>query len=235
MTSNTLRHGYGTDMPIWAWCYFPIALLVVQFLAAELLEYETYYKIIDTELGLIENLTVLFAVFAIITGCRIWFTRSNFPSMAYHVYIILLISGCIYILGEETSWGQHYMQWETPDWLGDINQQDETNLHNVHNIFGVVPKIGLEWSIYICGIFLALKFRKNNTVFDPKTNWQYWILPTFIIFPSALFAFILRIIDRFENWFDWDYTVDWDETHECLLLYVILLYMLSIHKRLKQG
>jgi len=232
---TTFRHGYGTgDIPQWAWLYFPIALIAIQLMALEFLEYETYYKLIDTEFGLIESLTALFAFFAIITGCRIWSIRSNFPTIKYNAYIILLILGSIYTLGEEISWGQHYMGWGTPEWLADVNVQNETNLHNAHDIFGVHPKMFLEWSIYICGIFLTLKFRKNNSIFDPQTDWKYWILPSFIIFPSAVLALLFRVTDRIETWFRLDFKIAAGETHECLLLFIILLYMLSLHKRLKQ-
>jgi hypothetical protein len=231
----TFRHGYATgDLPQWAWLYFPIALIVIQVMALELLEYETYYRLFDTELGLIESLTAFFAFIAIITGCLMWSIRSNFPSIKYNAYIILLIFGSVYSLGEETSWGQHYVEWSTPDWLADINVQKETNLHNVHDIFGVLPKMFLEWSIYICGIFLTLKFRKINSIFDRETDWKYWILPSIIIFPSAVLALLFRITDRIETWFHLDFKIAPGETHECLLLYIILLYMLSLHKRLKQ-
>ncbi len=235
LKQTTFRHGYGTgDLPQWAWLYFPIALIAIQFMALEFLEYETYYKLFDTELGLIENLTALFAIFAIITGCLMWSIRSNFPSIKYNALIILLISGSIYTLGEEISWGQHYVEWSTPEWLVELNVQKETNLHNVHDIFGVLPKMFLEWSIYICGIFLTLKFRKINSIFDRETDWKYWILPSFIIFPSSVLALLFRVTDRIETWFRLDFKIAPGETHECLLIYIVLLYMLSLHKRLKQ-
>jgi hypothetical protein len=230
----SFKHGYVTgDLPLWIWLYFPVALIAIQLMAFEFLNYEIYYKLFETELGLIEILTALFAFFAIITGCQIWLIRSNFPSIKYNTYIILLIFGSTYTLGEEISWGQHYMEWSTPDWFIEMNVQKETNLHNIHDIFGVLPKMFLEWSIYICGIILTLKFRKNNTTFDRQTDWKYWILPSFIIFPSAILAFLFRFTDRIETWFRLDFKISPGETHECLLIYIVLIYMLSLHKRLK--
>jgi hypothetical protein len=230
----TFRHGYGAgDIPQWTWLYFPIALIVIQFMALEYLDYESYNKLFNTELGLIESLTAFFALLAIITGFRMWTIRSNFPTNKYSIFILLLIIGSIYALGEEISWGQHYIGWGTPEWLVDLNVQNETNLHNVHDLFGVVPKMFLEWTIYICGIFLTLYFRKNNSIFNHRTDWKYWILPSFIIFPSAILALLFRIADRIETWFRLDFNFAPGEIHECLLLYVILLYMLSLHKRLQ--
>jgi hypothetical protein len=34
------------------------------------------------------------------------------------------------LLGEETSWGQHYFGWETGGWFESFNDQGETNFHN---------------------------------------------------------------------------------------------------------
>jgi hypothetical protein len=229
------RHGYSTgDIPKWVWLYFPVALVATQFIALEFLEYETYYKYFDTELGLIESLTAIFAFLAIVTGCLLWTKRSSFPTTKYNTYIILLILGSIYAFGEEISWGQHYLEWITPEWLANINVQKETNLHNIHDLFGALPKMFVEWSIYICGIFVTLKLRKNNTVYDRQKDWKYWILPSFIIFPSAVLALIFRLTDRIETWNRLDFKSSPGETHECLLIFIILIYMLSLYKRLTQ-
>jgi hypothetical protein len=38
---------------------------------------------------------------------------------------------CLGIAGEEISWGQRLVGWTTPEALGGVNVQDETNLHNI--------------------------------------------------------------------------------------------------------
>ena len=232
---QSFRHGYADkNIHKVLWLYLPVALIITQFIAANFLNYETYYRIFDTEMGLIENLSVFLAFLALIVGGMIWRLRHNFPSSKYKAYFISIIIGIIYVIGEELSWGQHFFGWDTPEWLGEINQQKETNLHNIHDMFGVVPKIALEWSIYIGGIFMILYFRIKNIKFNYLQDWQFWILPTFIILPSAIMAFIFRIIDRIEVKKDLDFVIDWDETHECLLIFSVFLYMLSIFLRLRE-
>lgn len=46
---------------------------------------------------------------------------------------VLIGAAALFLLmvGEEMSWGQHIFAWATPDWLAPLNQQDETNFHNV--------------------------------------------------------------------------------------------------------
>lgn len=38
---------------------------------------------------------------------------------------------CGVIAGEEASWGQHFLGWSTPESWNELNDQHETNLHNI--------------------------------------------------------------------------------------------------------
>ena len=42
---------------------------------------------------------------------------------------------CLYIAGEEMSWGQHFFHWNTPEYWAELNRQEETNLHNTYAVF----------------------------------------------------------------------------------------------------
>lgn len=45
----------------------------------------------------------------------------------------MLAAAALLAAGEEASWGQWYFRWQTPDAWADLNQQGETNLHNLFN------------------------------------------------------------------------------------------------------
>jgi len=47
---------------------------------------------------------------------------------------LLLSLGCLFIVGEELSWGQRVAGWETPAGLRGANVQDETTVHNVSGV-----------------------------------------------------------------------------------------------------
>jgi hypothetical protein len=40
-------------------------------------------------------------------------------------------AGCLFITGEEVSWGQRVFGWSTPETLSRINNQGETTIHNI--------------------------------------------------------------------------------------------------------
>lgn len=51
-------------------------------------------------------------------------------ALAYFV----LAAGCIFVAGEEVSWGQRILGLETPESLAEINRQDELTLHNIDDV-----------------------------------------------------------------------------------------------------
>jgi hypothetical protein len=221
-----------SDLPVWLWLYLPVGLVSLQLAAVLIFDSHTYSRLMEGEPGLIENLTVVLVLGAAITGILVFNQRRYIPSPAFRIFTIVFIAGCIYIAGEEISWGQHYLQWETPERMLEINRQKETNLHNIHKIFGVAPKILLEWTIYLTGAYSLIRVYRKKRAYHPERDWQYWYLPTCTIIVTSALAFMYRIVDRIENWFHLDFPVDPDEMHECLIAAFLLLYILSVYRRL---
>jgi len=59
--------------------------------------------------------------------------------------LVLLVA-----VGEEASWGQRVMGVETPDYIKEVNVQDEINLHNL-DIFQITPEhniLRLGWHVF---------------------------------------------------------------------------------------
>ena len=65
------------------------------------------------------------------------------------VFAVAMIGAlsCLYIAGEEMSWGQHFFHWNTPEYWAMVNRQEETNLHNTYYIFEKLPRCILEIGI----------------------------------------------------------------------------------------
>jgi len=230
---SNIQYSYpAPDLPAWLWLYVPAGLVCLQLFAVIVFDDQTYALLMEGEPGFIENLTVVLVLGAAITGILVFNQRFSFPARKFKIFIILFIISCIYIAGEETSWGQHYFQWETSERMMEINKQKETNLHNIHKIFGVFPKILLEWAIYLMGAFSLMRICRGKPPYSPEHDWQFWYLPTYIVIITSILAFIYRVVDRIENWFHLDFPIDPDEMHECLIATFLLLYMLSIYRRL---
>jgi hypothetical protein len=118
------------------------------------------------ENGLIENFQSLLLFIAII----FLFITIKIKKKKDFIYFFLIIKliGLIYFLGEEISWGQHFFRWDTPSFLKEINNQGETNLHNVSNLFDQLPRTFVViWCSFSCIFAIIYKkiFRLNNSIF----------------------------------------------------------------------
>ena len=85
--------------------------------------------------GLVETLTFIFYALAIAV-CGLLFTRASrlYGSASASLWRVLLgvmVVCFVVMIGEEMSWGQHLLGFETPADLAAVNLQGESNLHNL--------------------------------------------------------------------------------------------------------
>jgi hypothetical protein len=72
------------------------------------------------------------------------------------IWIVLWAMACTYFAGEEASWGQWYFGWESPEWFESVNDQGETNLHNMSSWADQKPRALVELFILISGVIIPL-------------------------------------------------------------------------------
>lgn len=108
---------------------------------------------LDRERGLIENLT------ALLLAAALWYfmQAARRPlTRAHRAWLLLLGLGALFFLGEEISWGQHYLGWETPGSLRQLNRQAETNLHNLRGGLGFFFSRGCSAALSLAVVVAAL-------------------------------------------------------------------------------
>ena len=87
------------------------------------------------EMGIIENVQHIFLLLTIIfLFLYINSVKSKNLPIQYKAFLYIYTLGVLYFFLEEISWGQHYFMWETPNIFKEINNQKETNLHNIFNL-----------------------------------------------------------------------------------------------------
>jgi hypothetical protein len=82
------------------------------------------------EAGLFETLTVMFYVISAVFLIKLLFSNKDKKSF-FTIYLVCFFAFCIFIAGEEISWGQTYFHFETPELLKEANVQGESGLHNI--------------------------------------------------------------------------------------------------------
>jgi len=222
------------ELKMWLWLWLPVVFFVFIFGSALISEY-VYETFFAGETGFIELATPIILVPAIISGFIIFSNREKLVTKQLAYWILLVTLACIYFAGEEISWGQQLAGWGTPEWVKEVNDQHETNLHNTSSWFDQKPRVLLEILVLVGGIFLPLK-RKLQGINLPRDSWQYWACPTMVCLPAAILAIFSRMPERIKSLFDmFENIVDirTSEVQELYFAIFLMIYLLSIRKRLE--
>ncbi|MCZ6803466.1 MAG: hypothetical protein O7D86_05920 [Proteobacteria bacterium] len=220
------------ELQVWLWLWLPVSLFIVIFVAA-FNNSNTYGALFRGEFGLIEVATPLMLMPAIVSGFLIFLNREKFITKQLGAWVLFVTMACIYFAGEEISWGQQLLGWETPKWIEEINDQHETNLHNMSSWFDQKPRLLLEILVLVGGIYLPLK-RMLLCQHLPSDSWQYWLYPSKACLPTAVLAILSRVPDRLEKLFDSNwmmFNVRLSEVQELYFAIFLMIYLLSIKKR----
>jgi len=163
--------------------------------------------------------------------CVASLSRLNRPALPgfLKAWLFILILGAAYFALEEISYGQHLFGWGTAETWKELNDQDETNLHNVHSLFDQVPRALLSLGILIGGVLLPLYRHFRDIKLDESSRF-YWQWPTLDCITVGLLVVLIRpILTVFET-----DAINTGETKENLIALFIMLYCISIHSRLRQ-
>jgi hypothetical protein len=205
----------------------PLFVMVFPFIWVALVGNDHALK---SEYGMVELGTFLFLVIAIgfcISSMQV--TRRLEPSASLKSWLVILVIGATYFALEEISYGQHMFGWSTVDSWKELNDQDETNLHNVHWLFDQVPRALLTLGILVGGVLLPL-YRYFRGIKLQESNHFYWQWPTLDCVTIGLLVILIR---PFQMVVDSD-VISTGETKEMLFALFILLYCVSLHSRLRQ-
>ncbi len=213
--------------------------------------YQTgYNKFIWEENGIVENLQLILLFFSM---GFIFKTLIVCKNIRTKVLLSIYFIGITYYFFEEMSWGQHFFKWSTPDYFETINSQNETNLHNINNLFNQLPRNLL--LIWCCFSFLFVKI--NFTKLDifylkefifPNNNLRkisylliIVLLPNFVVSNIEFLEFgdrevnnIERLLKTLSILVSFNY-VKLSELHELLFDYYIITHAYYLYALMKKN
>jgi len=204
----------------------PILILLFPFLWVGMVGNDHMLK---GESGFTELSTVLFLFIAIgFCIASMSMTQRLHMSGFIKAWLLVLIAGAAYFALEELSYGQHIFGWGTPEGLSELNDQQETNLHNVHALFDQVPRALLTLGILVGGVILPLyrKFRSRPLREDARFYWQW---PTMDCVTVGILVILYRPIFTL---IETD-IVSTGENKEQFFALFIMLYCVSLYARFR--
>lgn len=220
------------------WLVFPLVMLAAIYLSRYFF-LPFYLEWVEGEHGAIENLTALFLLPTILLGILLLTHRDKFPSPYIAIWFLLHGLGALYFAGEEISWGQHYFGWATPEAVDTLNDQGETNLHNMSSWLDQKPRLLLVFWAVIGGLILPLLHWRGLIAIGGREDWRYWIIPPAACMPAGLVIMLVRLPEEISYAFGrvvpFPFDIRSSEAQELYLALFLSFYLVSVYRRAKAS
>ena len=217
---------------LWWWLGVPAALSV--FLVVSHAVSPSFYRayILPEGYGFLELghflIPLVAAVIALRAMARV---RRNDRLMA--TLLALFGLGCIYIAGEEHSWGQHIFNWSTPEYWAQINRQQETNFHNMSSWFNHKPWTALEIGMIVGGLAAPLMLARLL----PHLPARLLVLvPNLALLPTLAGYALFKVKATLDKKLDLAMAVVRPaEATETFIYLFLMFYIIILSRRLEAG
>lgn len=240
MSARFSSHKPGLPEParaltLWA----PLGIYLLFFLLYAV--WPDAWEIMRAKEGGIEWLAVICLFVGVGFGLRILVKhRHSLPSVGLVWWFGLATLGMFVFAGEEMSWGQHLGFWsgeDIPERIRELNAQDETNLHNMHNIMNRVPMYAIEIGTIVAFVFRPI-LQRFERLKRPVMAWDnpgYWFWPTSACTAAAVGVLLIRQPERVVELVSGagaPEVLHQSELHEFYIALLMTTYMVSVHHRL---
>jgi len=215
----------------WWWFFIPV-IIALSLIPIYQYAPEFYIKwILPEGYGFLELGQFFIALTAMAVALKLAFRPFVRARRLVLFYVCLAALGCLYIAGEEHSWGQHFFHWQTPEYWAAINRQQETNLHNTMPLFGKKPRVLLELGILVGGLILPLL-----ALFYPSIRTNRWSLffPAGAMVPVALGAALYKTTGVLLKFEIPSLVIRPSEGLEFFLYLFLLYYLIIFTRRIKE-
>ncbi|MDQ2694885.1 MAG: hypothetical protein M3Z21_05795 [Pseudomonadota bacterium] len=162
------------------------AVIFISTLGCRLIS-KDWFKRLTGEDGIMENFQafLFFAAMLLALAIARNFQKRGEPSIA--IFYFIVSSGLLFVVGEEISWGQRLFDWNTPEFMGSINLQNETTLHNIAGVYIAFKWIKMLVGAY--GAFLPLALFHFNWSADNRKLTAHMV-PHASLAPYFAFLFL---------------------------------------------
>lgn len=204
------------------WLWIPVSVFVLQ-VVIELSVSQRKYTLLYTENGPIELVQAYLLFIAAVLAVRWLLRECKNADLFMKGWVALALLGCVYVGGEEISWGQHVFHWMTPEEWAAVNDQGETNLHNTSAWLDQKPRLILELGVIAGGVLMPAIAR-----FRPLARFPLWmqrILPPGKLSVTAGLFLLVKIMDYIGDATHWVMIKRASEVGEFYMYYFVLLYL----------
>jgi hypothetical protein len=224
-----LTPSFHSFLPVWLWLYFPLVLLLLQT-AGEIFLSQNLLLSLHAENSVHEfvQFGLLFASFMMLVMIFFKMDRSASPWLA--AWIVLATLSCLYVAGEEISWGQWLFQWQTPAEWAAVNEQNETNLHNTSRLLNHIPRYILMAGVAVGGLIIPALTLLKPSILPARFSVIY---PPPVLGVTALCLLVVALGHKLaKTYFDIRLFERASEVEEIFMFFFVFLYVLVMRSRI---
>lgn len=237
-TIGTDSVGTLRDVPLWLAVWVPALVYPILLLSIPL--YPPFYGFMQRKEGGIEYLQFAVLLIGVLIGLGIFKYTDRLPSGGRWLkgfYAVSLL-GMFVLAGEEVSWGEHLGFWDhedVPGFIAELNDQKETNFHNMSNVLDQGPTNVIVVGTFIAFVVLPVVRKARGETMRPDQA-DYWFWPTRVCVVSAIGVLLIPFPKRIYEWItgaDGPNELRHSEFHEFYIALLMTTYIISIYIRLK--
>jgi hypothetical protein len=214
------------------WLWLPLATAVI-LAAVPNLAPQLYGRQFAGEQGVVELAQFAVMLGGIVLAAALLARRPVRRHAWLAAWSALALVGCVYVAGEEVSWGQHLVGWATPEAWQRLNDQGETNLHNTTAWLDQKPKLILEIAVLGGGLLLPLWPAARRRLEGRRLGY---LLPSVRCVPAAALVLLARLEDAASDLFDTGLLLFYrtSEINELFMYVVVVIYLHDLHRRVAE-
>ncbi len=211
------------------WFWIPVVFMAVQVLLEAFVDGSVLSRMLS-ENGPHELLQAGLMVTSFFVALSYFFS-SGYKTLILKLWFGLATLCCLYVAGEELSWGQQIWDWATPEFWTQVNDQQETNLHNTSSWLDQKPRLILEIGI-VGGTLLFPLLKKFHWIRLPQNLDM--LMPPKQLLTIALLVLIPQIIEKIFEAFDVNIFARFSEVQELYMFYFVLLYLVLLKRTARE-
>ncbi len=218
----------GHIKKLWGF-YLPVAVAVV-LAAINPLFPKKFVDLFYVENGILEILQPTICFAAVFVGINTILKAKL--SKWLRAWITVAVLGALYVGLEEISYGQQILKWESGAYWSEVNDQNETNLHNTSSWLDQKPRIILLVGIIIGGIIIPLLARFRPHSLPAKFAVIYPSYDLITIAGLVAFTQATKGLLKLTGIVIYDRT---SELNEFYMFYFVLLYLCQLRYTLLKA
>lgn len=220
------------DVPrTWAMALLIVPVVFAGLVAITAVHRPLYVALVDED-AIIEWTQVAILVGIVLAALMVARLLLRSGSRAVALVYLVGVAGTVFIIGEEISWGQRILGWATPEQLAQLNQQGETNIHNIGNVLRV---FNLAMMVIAFAAAAAPAVWRARVGSRNRVGSEILFVPPLFLASSFLIAFAYRLI-RFTLIPEGRFVVThYQEVTELIFYGAVLAFLVLVLRRMRRS